>query len=133
MDNDAFFLELLEDFKLEAAEHLENIETGLLELEKPPASADDQSVVEMVFREMHSLKGAARAVDLHDIEQLCMNLESVFGEVKAGRLKLSPTMFDELHKASDMLRLLLTQVGNQSFSKPSQFAFLLKTIETILV
>ena len=53
--------ELLRLFKAESAEHLARLDDGLLRLEKTPA---DQALLEEVFRESHSLKGAARMLGL---------------------------------------------------------------------
>ena len=39
--------------------------TGLLELEKGESGEErDSAIIESIFREAHSLKGAARAVDI---------------------------------------------------------------------
>ncbi|GEM_PF-5556360 len=53
--------ELAQLFKAESAEHLARLDDGLLRLEKTPA---DQPLLEEVFRESHSLKGAARVCSL---------------------------------------------------------------------
>jgi len=66
-----FLRTLRATFKVEAAEHLEAIGTGLLELEKAPAPAEQLQLIETVFRAAHSLKGAARAVGLTEVESFC--------------------------------------------------------------
>ena len=58
---------LLATFREEADEILTGIVQGLVELEKAGA-IPDPGLVEQIFRKTHSLKGAARAVDLRDIE-----------------------------------------------------------------
>src|SRR6202043_2346881 len=73
-----FLRTLRATFKVEAAEHLQAIGTGLLELEKAPAPAEQLQLIETVFRAAHSLKGAARAVGLTDVESLCQSLEDLF-------------------------------------------------------
>jgi two-component system chemotaxis sensor kinase CheA len=42
-------------FKVEAAEHLQAIGTGLMELEKAAAPADQMRLIETIFRAAHSL------------------------------------------------------------------------------
>jgi two-component system chemotaxis sensor kinase CheA len=49
-----FLKTLRATFKVEAAEHLQAIATGLLELEKTPAPEVQRSLVETVFRAAHS-------------------------------------------------------------------------------
>lgn len=97
---------LLEIFKVEAQEHLTAISGGLVELEK--ASAEEQvPLVEVIYREAHSLKGAARAVNLGEIESLCQKLESVFAEMKRTGEIGSPRLFDALHNAVNELDTIL--------------------------
>ncbi|MCC5932800.1 MAG: response regulator [Balneolales bacterium] len=108
--DEEFLKELLEDFKLEAAEHLQVIGDGLLELEKSADSGGNPTKTEEVFRVIHSMKGAARAVNLQRLEQLAMVLEGVFHEVKNKKLTLHPAMFDVLYPATDMLAALLGEI-----------------------
>jgi two-component system chemotaxis sensor kinase CheA len=76
---DAEFLQQLrEAFAIEAEEHLQAMTTGFIELEKTTDSAQQKKIVETIFRQAHSLKGAARAVNRTDIEAICQALESVF-------------------------------------------------------
>ena len=80
--NDAFMKRLLSTFKVEADEHIKNITAGLIELEKDLEPQVKAGIIEAMFREAHSLKGAARAVNLTDIETICQSLESVFSGLK---------------------------------------------------
>jgi len=100
-----FLRKLLETFKIEAEEHLQAMSSGLLDLEKAPAAADQAAMIETIYREAHSLKGAARAVNAHDIETICQSMESVFAAVKRGETRFSPALFDTLHRAVDAMRL----------------------------
>ena len=111
--HEEFLRELLEDFKIEAAEHHQAIVNGLIKLEKNPDSANSQSDVEIIFREIHSMKGAARAVNLTQIEQLCMGMENVFHEIKNGTLKLVPAIFDTFLKASDYLEIMISEIDSK--------------------
>lgn len=108
---EAFLQELLGDFKVEAAEHYQSIISGLLELEKIPHASLAKELIETTFREIHSMKGAARAVNLIEIERLCQSIESVFHAIKNGNMELSVQLFDTLYKATDTLNLLLGDIG----------------------
>jgi two-component system chemotaxis sensor kinase CheA len=102
-NDDAFFLELLSMFKIEAEEHLKAISSGLIEVEKIEDVAKQASIIETVFREAHSLKGAARAVNLINVETICQSLESVLSALKNRSLTFSANLFDILLKAVDTL------------------------------
>ncbi len=105
--DDEFLKKLLATFRVEADEHLKAMSSGLLELEKVPASARRTELVETIFREAHSLKGAARAVNLADVESVCQSLESVFAWIKGGGATSAP-LFDLLHQVLDGLDGLLS-------------------------
>lgn len=107
---EAFLLELLADFKIEGAEHHQAIVNGLLELEKNPGETTLKELIETTFREIHSMKGAARAVNQVEIERLCQTIESVFHLAKQGSLTFSTPMFDVLYKAVDLLGVMLSEV-----------------------
>lgn len=103
-----FLAQLLDTFREEAEEHLSEIAAGLLTLEKDGISPEEyQATIEQIFRETHSLKGAARAVGLRDIELLCQHQESVFSAVKKGTFVLHPDSFDLFHAVILALEQLL--------------------------
>lgn len=111
MDKDAAFLKrLLATFQVEAAEHIVAVSTGLLELEKTPAGGRRPELIEGVFREVHSLKGAARTVNLPPIESVCRSLEDIFSILKKQDRKIPPDFFDLLYQALDLLRDLLASL-----------------------
>lgn len=89
---------LLETFKVEAQEHLQAISAGLANLEKAGEGGAAGEIVETLFREVHSLKGAARAVDLRAIEALCQSLEGVFAAYKRKEITATPGLFDLLYE-----------------------------------
>jgi two-component system chemotaxis sensor kinase CheA len=99
---------LLATFRVEAEEHVTAISSGLVELEKASSLEQRMEKVESVFREAHSLKGAARAVNLVKIEGTCQSLESLFAQLKAQEIALSPELFDQLHQVVDTLGALLS-------------------------
>lgn len=98
---------LLATFEVEAEEHVNAISSGLIELEKASSAEKQIELIESVFREAHSLKGAARAVNLVQVEGACQSLEGVFARLKALEIALSPELFDQLHRMVDTLRALL--------------------------
>ena len=90
MENDDFLQRLLATFRVEADEHLGTMSSLLLQLERDGAGA---GAVEALFREAHSLKGAARAVNLGDVERVCQAMERALAALKRGEHALSPPWF----------------------------------------
>jgi two-component system chemotaxis sensor kinase CheA len=108
---------LLATFRVEAEEHVTAISSGLVELEKASSPERQTEMIESVFREAHSLKGAARAVNLVRIEGICQTLESLFAQLKIQEKVLSPELFDQLHHLVDTLGALLASEGAETETK----------------
>lgn len=99
--------ELRDLFKIESEEHLQALESGLLGLEKKPENA---AILEEVFREAHSLKGAARMLGIEDVELLAHRLEDLLGSAHRNAGKIDRSLIDPLLQAVDALRKLSSEV-----------------------
>jgi len=128
--NDDFLKKLLATFKLEADEHIKAMAAGLLDLEKMPDGERQADIVEKIFRDAHSLKGAARAVNLTDIESVCHSLESVFSALKGEKLAHAPALFDLLYQAIDAINGLLAPQAAET-GKP-RIAALIRRLDDAL-
>ena len=100
---------LLATFQAEAAEHIQVLSSGLIELEK--SSGSHPQALETIFREAHSLKGAARAVNAAEIEAVCQSLESVFSAWQRQEILPTAPLFDLLHRATDTLEKILLELS----------------------
>lgn len=127
--NDEFLKKLLATFQVEADEHLKTMSSGLFELEKLPTGNLHQEVIEKIFREAHSLKGAARAVNHKQIEAACQSLESVFSELKGERLAVTPPLLDLLHQAVDAVAGLVGHTPDSTESRQTTIAILIRHLE----
>ena len=105
--DDDFLKRLLAIFGIEAREHVDALFSGIAELEKMPDEAEQARIVEAIFREAHSLKGAARSVNLTQVEAACQSLESTFSAMKRKELSLTAALIDELHQQLNRLSGLL--------------------------
>jgi two-component system chemotaxis sensor kinase CheA len=68
MNEEALAQELMATYRAEARERLEAITRVLLDIERDPSGSDRAQHVEHIFREVHSLKGAARSVSETTVE-----------------------------------------------------------------
>jgi len=96
--------EILEEYVIEAKEHLENLEQKLLELERSP---EDQELINSAFRSMHTIKGGAGFLGLSLIVETAHLAEEVLGKLRSKTLKLSPEINDLLLKSVDFLKSAL--------------------------
>ncbi|MCX6052310.1 MAG: response regulator [Campylobacterales bacterium] len=104
--NEAFLKRLLETFFQEAKEHIDNLSEGLLNLKKSRDAEANKVLVETLFREAHSFKGAARAVNITEIEELCKAMEDIFSSYKQSLLKIPNSLIEVMLECNDMLTLL---------------------------
>lgn len=99
---------LLAIFEGESREHLEFIREKLAPFQKNPRHLIDEKALEEAFRHAHSLKGAARAIDLTSVEILAHHLESLFSRIREGKLRFTPEVLKIIHLALDMVEDLDT-------------------------
>jgi len=122
---------LLETFKIEANEHVMAITSGLVELEKAKDIGEQKNIIEIIYREAHSLKGAARAVDLRNIENICMSLESVFQNWKFKKTEPQPESFNNLFIAVDLISLILSTKDTENEKISSDISKVLVQLKEI--
>lgn len=101
---------LLATFKAEATDHLRTISAGLYELEKSPPVEVQTEIVETIFRDSHSLKGAARAVGSSEIEAICRAFEGVFAAWKKNGVRRLEGLFDTLYLTIDAVKSILSSI-----------------------
>ena len=118
---------LLQVFQAEHADHLHLIRQVLESTVERPLSADD---LNEVFRRAHSLKGAARAVDLGAVETLAHHVETLFARVQAGEMSLDRKVIEIIHQVLDRTEELVQAAAlNQDIPGPGP---VLNTIEELL-
>ena len=115
-----FLKRIRETFRVEAEEHIHAFSAGLIELEKNRPEEKVKEIIETMFREVHSLKGAARSVDQKEIESLCQPLESIFSALKSGKITLSPFSINMFYKAVDHLTKLINTTGKDQSASDHQ-------------
>ena len=91
-------------FQAESEEHLQHLDEGLLRLEQDP---HDQSILDEVYREAHSLKGAARMIGVHEVETVAHRFEDLLGPAKRGHATLTADLIDRLSKVLGGMRRLV--------------------------
>lgn len=96
--------ELRKLFKIESEERLQHLDDGLLRLEKMPT---DPPLLEDLFREAHSLKGAARMLGLTEIQTLAHQLEDILGVAKKGEAALQAEAVLEMNRKLETIRRLV--------------------------
>ena len=120
--------EFLATFRDESNEHIENLNNGLLNLEKDP---ENQELIEEMFREAHTLKGAARMMGFDEIKDIAHVIEDIFEKIVSKQIKLTTDISTHIFSSLDHVSTAVEEVvGGLSVSidTPS----VIKDLEDIL-
>jgi two-component system, chemotaxis family, sensor kinase CheA len=93
--SDDILARLLVAFKAEQREHVEKIRLLVQQLDRTGGAG--RADLEEAFRRAHSLKGAARAVDMRPVEGLAHCLETIFARLRDRRLPFDEQTVRTIH------------------------------------
>lgn len=91
-------------FRTEAAELLEQIESGLLDLTR---SLDDRDQIDAVFRGLHTLKGSGAMFGFEALAAFTHHCETAFDRVRKGDVPATHELVSAVLSAQDHMRALL--------------------------
>lgn len=100
---------LIQSFVEDCREHLDNIESSLMDMEAA-GTQQDPELVNNVFRLAHSIKGGAGMLGLDNIKALAHKLENVLHMVRSDELVPSHEVVDVLLKGFDRLTFLVDNI-----------------------
>ena len=119
----------LEIFLDETKEHLQNLNTRILELEADPEATD---TINEIFRAAHSLKGMAGTMGYKRMQTLTHDMENVFSEVRNGNIKVQPKMIDVLFRCLDALQEYTDNIQNTADEGTNDNEELIRQLNDIL-
>ena len=127
-----FAAKLFATFKVEADEHLKSLSDGLLALENHLPQENQKEAIETIFREAHSLKGAARAVNHEVIQNVCQSLENVLSDLRNGNIVPSPSLFDTSYATLDFIgKFISFSDKSDSFQDKEQLQSLIQRLDRL--
>jgi len=95
--------ELYAIFLEEAREQIENLDQGLVNLEREP---HNHELIHGIFRAAHTLKGSSGAMGLRQMANLTHAMEDVLDCIREGKLTVTTTIADHLLQGLDLLRAM---------------------------
>lgn len=119
----------LEIFIDETKEHLQNLNTSILELEQEP---DNMDTINEIFRAAHSLKGMAGTMGYKRMQTLTHDMENVFSEVRNGTIKVTPEIIDVLFQILDALDEYLNNIQASADEGTNDNENLIKALNAFL-
>jgi two-component system, chemotaxis family, sensor kinase CheA len=99
--------ELIGDFILESRDHLVNIESQILVLEREGLDAE---ALNSVFRGFHTIKGLAGFLELWEMQKLAHEVETVLDGARNSVLVIDSVGFDVILESADYLARWLTHL-----------------------
>lgn len=109
--------ELVQDFLVEAREHLAQIEACLLEIEQ---GVHTQETLHAAFRSFHTIKGLAGFLDYSVMQRVAHETETLLDLARNGRLVMRPAAVDVVLAAGDYLRSWLNAIEAAAAGRPAQ-------------
>ena len=106
-------LSLANEFIVESKEHLATIEDDLLALERQQ-DAPERSLVDKLFRAMHSIKGGAGFIGLKNVNNLAHRMETLLSLVRSGNIKPTQPIVESLLKGSDQINAMLDDLEHSN-------------------
>jgi two-component system, chemotaxis family, sensor kinase CheA len=118
----------LDMFLEESIENLQNLNEGILELEK---SSEDKETINSIFRVAHTLKGMAGSMGFTDIAELTHKMENVLDKFRNDELQITSEVITVLFKCLDTLEKMVhnIQQDNKEQIDIKNIMDLLKSIE----
>lgn len=98
--------DLIEEFVIEAKEHLSSIEEDFLKMEK----TQDKEIVAKIFRAVHSIKGAAGFLGFSKISDLTHIMETMMQMIRSGDAKPTEIIITAMLSGIDRLNFLINNI-----------------------
>jgi len=93
----------------ESREHLKNINSHILELEKDPSN---QASINNLFREYHSIKGMAASMSYQPIMQLSHSLEDLLDVIRKKKIEIPASSISLIFSGTDALEGMIDDVSS---------------------
>lgn len=121
--------EMVQEFLVEAREHLSSVEAAVLSLEREP---DDGETLNAVFRSFHTVKGLAAFLGAPAIQELAHETEDVLDLARSGTIGLSRELIDLILRSADELTKCLNLAATLKLSEiPRCDRGLLESLATV--
>ncbi len=116
-------------FVEEASDLIDNLEATVLELEDRPT---DSSIVQRVFRIMHTLKGNSSMFGFTQIDRFTHQMETIYDQIRSNEREVDSTVLDLTLRSVDHLRALLRESGQESAEVMEEQEELMRVMSDII-
>lgn len=122
--------EMLQEFLVEADEHISSLEQNLLAIESNPSSSGD--VINEIFRSAHTIKGMSGMMGFDSLNKLTHKMENVLDKLRNKTLLPSSFIIDTLFACLDSINAMIASIKKNNKDTGIQISELIKKLEDIL-
>lgn len=120
--------ETLREFLIEGFDNLEQIDRNLIALERDPTN---ESLLNSIFRSVHSLKGSSGFLAFRSVETLAHAGENLLGSLRSNRLVLDTEISRVLFSMIDRLRTILVAIERDGTEGSCDIEDMIKTLNEV--
>lgn len=113
--------ELIEEFLMDMEDLLKKLSLGITTLEEDKNSIES---LNEIFRVMHSLKGVSAMMELHKIEDMTHNMETLLFEVRDKKMEMNDEIINLLSLCNDYLTNFIAVVKFQGIHDQKENDFI---------
>ena len=106
-------MEMIEMMVVEATEHLDSLDSLLIDWEQDPDAATPDEI-NCAFRNLHTIKGGFAFFGLNAIKELAHVMEQMLDEIREGKLALNNDLVGRLADGAGLLRNMVEDVWNSN-------------------
>ncbi len=107
--------EIIDFFLVEAGEHIQNLNAGLLSLEKDPVN---RATIDELFRAAHTLKGSSAMMGFQGISDIAHKAEDMLGQFRSGSVPIVKDTLNFLFDTVDAVKLMVDGISAKKPEDP---------------
>ena len=112
----------------EAKEHLQSLNDNIMVLEQDPENED---CINEIFRSAHSMKGMAGTMGYTRMQNLTHDMEDVFSDVRAGKIKIKSADIDVLLQCLDAIQEYVDNITENQDEGTDEHQNIIKSLADI--
>ena len=112
----------------EAKEHLQSLNDNIMVLEQDPENED---CINEIFRSAHSMKGMAGTMGYTRMQNLTHDMEDVFSDVRAGKIKIQSADIDVLLQCLDAIQEYVDNITENQDEGTDEHQNIIKSLADI--
>ena len=121
--------DIIKEFLVESNDNLDQLDSGLVELEKDPYS---QELLGSVFRAIHTVKGTSGVLGFPKLEAVAHGGENLLSKLRDGKLRLNTEITSGLLKMVDAIRGILRAIEATGGEGDGNYAAMIGLLNTLL-